>query len=180
MVYKSVILAITFLCTMSLSSCNLRPAYTDKIGGVNSQLAAIELEPIDTIDGAEFYYSLSSLLPKSNVIATKYLLKVRLSNTNFLSVIGKNSDVSRTILSQTVNYRLIDTNTDRELTSGQLRHMTSYSITSTAYGSYIDNERTMEDLSRQSANELLERLVLYFTNQSKKDRAKNEVLPITN
>lgn len=181
MVYKSLLLVvITCLSIISLSSCNLKPIYTDKPDGINAELAAIELEPIDTIDGAEFYYAFYSLLPKSNIIKTKYLLKVKFANSSFLSVIGKNSDVSREITSQIIYYRLINIDNNQEITSGRLKHMTSYSITSTAYTSYIDNERTMEDLSRQAATELLERLILYFTSQLKIDRTENEVLPITN
>lgn len=180
-VYKNVLLVIiTFLCMISLSSCNLKPIYIDKPDGINAELAAIELEPIDTIDGAEFYYAFSNLLPKSNIMKTKYLLKVKLVNGNFLSVIDKNSDISREIMSQIIYYQLINIENNQEITSGSLKHMTSYTITSTPYSSYITNEKTMEDLSKQAATELLERLILYFTNQLKVDRTKNEVVSITN
>ena len=180
-VYNNVLLVImTFLFIIPLSSCNLKPVYMDRPDGINAELSTIELEPIDTVDGAEFYYAFSNLLPKSSILKTKYLLKVRLVNGHFLSVIGKNSDLSREVVSQIIHYRLINIDNNQEITSGSLKHMTSYTITSTPYSSYITNEKTMEDLSKQAATELLERLILYFTNQLKIDRIKNEAVPSTN
>ncbi|WP_375318526.1 hypothetical protein [Candidatus Tisiphia endosymbiont of Oplodontha viridula] len=162
-----------FLCT----SCTLRPVYSNNYSPQElNQLSAIEIEPIDSIGGAEFCYYLSSILPKSTISTTKYLLKVKFTNKSLPLIIQKNSDVLREAVSQTIQYRLIDIITNQPVTSGTFRHITSYSTASSPYHSYIDNEKALEELAKQGAVEILERLILYF----KQNSIKNEVLPITN
>ncbi len=162
MVYKGVFI-VTFLCISLLTACKFKPVYTNNTGSINTYLSAIEVEPIDTVAGAEFYYTLTNLLPKTHMVKAKYLLKVSFSNTTTMEILSKSSDVSRELLSQIVYYKLIDIGSGKVLTSGKFRHMTSYGITSTAYTSYIEHERTEEDLTREAATELLERIILYFT-----------------
>ncbi|WP_341752628.1 MULTISPECIES: hypothetical protein [unclassified Candidatus Tisiphia] len=168
-----VIVTYLFLCT----SCSLRPVYSNKYSLQElSQLSAIEVEPIDSIAGAEFCYYLSSILPKYTTSTIKYLLKVNFTNKILPLIIQKNSDVLRETVSQTIQYRLVDIVTNQHLTSGTFRHVTSYSTASSPYHSYVDNDKALEDLTKQGANEILERLILYF----KQNSIKDEVLPITN
>ncbi|MDR0296821.1 MAG: hypothetical protein LBH67_02470 [Rickettsia sp.] len=165
------IVTYLFLC----SSCSLRPVYSNKYSLQElSQLSTIEVEPIESIEGAEFCYYLSSILPKSTT--TKYLLKVKFTNKNLPFILQKNSDVLREAVSQTIQYSLVDIITNQQVTSGTFRHITSYSTASSPYHSYVDNMKALEDLTKLGADEILGRLILYF----KQNSIKDEVLLITN
>lgn len=157
------IITYLFLCT----SCSLRPVYSNNYSPQElSQLSAIEIEPIDSIGGAEFCYYLSSILPRSTT--TKYLLKVEFTNKNLPLILHKNSDMLRETVHQTIQYKLVDTVTNQEVTSGTFHHRTSYSTAFSPYQSYIDNEKALEYLTKQGADEILERLILYFKQNSRK------------
>ncbi len=153
------IVTYLFLC----SSCSLRPVYSNKYSPQElNQLSAIEIESIDSIEAAEFCYYLSNILPRSTVVTTKYLLKVKFTNKNLPFILQKNSDVLRETVSQTIQYSLVDIITNQEVTSGTFRHITSYSTASSPYHSYVDNMKALEDLTKQGADEILGRLILYF------------------
>ncbi|WP_425363830.1 hypothetical protein [Candidatus Tisiphia endosymbiont of Hybos culiciformis] len=161
----NLLLIVTYLFLST--SCSLRPVYSNKYSLQElNQLSAIEIEPIDSIGGAEFCYYLSSILPRSTTSTTKYLLKVQFTNKSLPLIIQKNSDVLRETVSQTIQYRLVDIVTNQDVTSGTFRHVTSYSTASSPYHSYIENEKALEELTKQGANETLERLILYFKQNS--------------
>lgn len=154
-----IILACLFFCV----SCSLKPVYYNKYNAQGlSQLNTVEVEKIGSIDGAEFLYHLSNILPRDKSIDAKYMLKVEFSNSKLPSVIQKNSDVLWEIINQNVHYRLLDIKTGKEVTSGRFSHTNSYNIDSSVYSSYIASETATEDLTRQAAEEILARLVVYF------------------
>ncbi len=161
MSYKKLILVFSYLCF--LASCNLQPVYSKKYGSqISDQLSAIDIEPLKSIDGAEFEYYLSSILPKIATVKAKYLLKVKFTNVKLPSTIQKNSYVLRETVSQIVEYSLFDIMTGKKINSGKFRHIASYKIFSSPYDSYIEDELALEDLTRQSANGIRDRLILYF------------------
>lgn len=161
MVRLNLLLALAYL--FLFTSCSLQPVYSNKYSTQElSQLSSIEIEPIASIEGAEFCYYLSSILPRSTTATTKYLLKVKFTNKRLPLILQKNSDVLREVISQTVQYRLVDIVTNREVTTGTFSHITSYSTTALPYHSYIDEEVALKDLTKQGAYDILARLILYF------------------
>lgn len=161
MVRSNLLLALAYL--FLFTSCSLKPVYSNKYSMQElSQLSSIEIEPIASIEGAEFCYYLSSILPRSTTATTKYLLKVKFTNKRLPLILQKNSDVLREAISQTVQYRLVDIITNREVTTGTFSHITSYSTAALPYHSYIDEEVALKDLTKQGADDILARLILYF------------------
>ncbi|WP_375331829.1 hypothetical protein [Candidatus Tisiphia endosymbiont of Temnostethus pusillus] len=161
MVRLNLLLALAYL--FLFTSCSLKPVYSNKYSTQElSQLSSIEIEPIASIEGAEFCYYLSSILPRSTTATTKYLLKVKFTNKRLPLILQKNSDVLREAISQTVQYRLVDIVTSQDITSGTFRHVTSYSTAALPYHSYIDEEVALKDLTKQGADDILARLILYF------------------
>lgn len=151
------------VCLCMVASCSLKPVYYSKYNVPElNQLNAIEVEQINSIEGAEFLYHLSNILPKDTSLRAKYLLKISLSTTKLPSVIQKNSDVLWEIINQIVQYRLIDINTGKEVTSGRFSHKTSYNINSLVYSSYVESETANQDLTKQAAEEIIARLIVYF------------------
>ncbi len=154
---KSIIVFIYLLCT----ACSLKPIYNTKYSLEQfTQLSSVTIEPIKSIEGAEFYYYLSSILPKSTM--TRYLLKVQFISKRLPFIFQKNSDVLREKINQTVKYRLVDILTNQQVLVGTFSHITSYSTASLPYHSYIDEEVASKDLIKQGAEEILGRLILYF------------------
>ncbi|BDU60228.1 hypothetical protein FLA4_06380 [Candidatus Rickettsia kotlanii] len=144
-----------------MSSCNLKPVYSKKYSR-NNDLEAIEVEPIRTIEGAEFYHRLTSILPQK--AQAKYLLKVKLIATTMpATTIEKNSNVLRGYINQLVIYKLIDIESQKVLIEEQFYQNTSYNAICTPYATNVERDETGIDLAYQAAEEIRSRLILYFT-----------------
>lgn len=148
------------ICLLLLSSCGFKSVYSDKD---ISQFNSIEIEPILSIAGAELYYQLSNIMPKK--VTAKYLLKIKISYATTPVVIKKDSDVLRDTVNQVIEYSLYDIETNKQLTAGKFKQLSSYNTTFSAYASYIERESALESLTRYAAEELHMRLILYFENQ---------------
>ncbi|MFV9929803.1 MAG: hypothetical protein AB8U82_02575 [Rickettsia endosymbiont of Haemaphysalis japonica] len=143
-----------------MSSCNLKPVYSEKYSR-NNDLEAIAVEPIRTIEGAEFYHRLTSILPQK--AQAKYLLKVKLIATTMPATIEKNSNVLREYINQLVRYKLIDIESQKVLIEEKFYQNTSYNAIFTPYATNIERDKTGIDLVYQAAEEIRSRLILYFT-----------------
>ncbi|WP_392506046.1 hypothetical protein ACE5D9_06600 [Rickettsia sp. 2024-CO-Wats] len=144
-----------------MSSCNLKPVYSEKYSR-NNDLEAIEVEPIQTIEGAEFYHRLTSILPQK--AQAKYLLKVKLIATTMpATTIEKNSNVLRGYINQLVRYKLIDIESQKVLIEEKFYQNTSYNAICTPYATNVERDKTGIDLAYQAAEEIRSRLILYFT-----------------
>lgn len=160
--YKNLLLFIG--CLLISASCNLRPVYNSKQNtGALNKLRAIEIQPINSVEGAEFSYHLTNILPPSEGIKAQYTLKVQFVNQKAPSILQKNSDILREAINQVVSYQLIDLQSNKAVASGKFNHLTSYSMDSAAYSSYMIGEGELELLTKQAAEEILKRLILYFT-----------------
>ncbi|QWB86223.1 hypothetical protein JRD95_00269 [Rickettsia parkeri] len=143
-----------------MSSCNLKPVYSEKYSR-NNDLEAIEVEPIRTIEGAEFYHRLTSILPQK--AQAKYLLKVKLIATTMPATIEKNSNVLREYINQLVRYKLIDIESQKVLIEEKFYQNTSYNAIFTPYATNVERDKTGIDLAYQAAEEIRSRLIVYFT-----------------
>ncbi|WP_017443338.1 hypothetical protein [Rickettsia gravesii] len=143
-----------------MSSCNLKPVYSEKYSR-NNDLETIEVEPIRTIEGAEFYHRLTSILPQK--AQAKYLLKVKLIATTMPATIEKNSNVLRKYINQLVRYKLIDIESQKVLIEEKFYQNTSYNAIFTPYATNVERDETGVDLAYQAAEEIRSRLILYFT-----------------
>jgi hypothetical protein len=150
-----------------LHGCNFVPIYSDKYieTNENNPLRSIEVQPITSIEGAEFCHLLSQLLPLSS--KPKYLLKVQFDNDTLFTVIQKNSNISRQALYQIVKYQLIDIETKKILVSGTVRHMLSYNMLSSAFANYIETNSAVQNLTKHAAEEVRTRLMLYLNKTQK-------------
>jgi hypothetical protein len=146
---------------LCLTSCKLQPVYSEKYLQDNgSNLCAVEIESIPSIAGAELYQYLSELIPYCGV--TKYRLTVNLSYLNSSGIIKRNSDVSREITTQLVQYKLLDMQNQQVVTSGQFNNISSYNTATSPYTTYIESESILETMALQAAEEVRTRLILFF------------------
>ncbi len=145
-----------------MSSCNLKSVYSEKYSR-NNDLEAIKVEPIRTIEGAEFYHHLTRILPQK--AKAKYLLKAELSATTMPATIEKNSNILREDINQLVRYKLLDIESQNILIEETFCQNTSYNAIFTPYATNVERYGTGIDLAYQAAEEIRSRLILYFIRQ---------------
>jgi len=155
-------LFIVFLI-LFVNGCNLKPVYDTKYTNNKTikDLEAIEVEAIKTIEGAEFYHRLTSILPQKT--KAKYLLKAELVAATMPATIEKNSNVLREYINQLVRYKLIDIESNEILIQEKFYQTTSYNAIFTPYATNIEKEETGIDLAYAAAEEIRSRLILYFS-----------------
>lgn len=154
---------IIFLLSFSLYSCGFKSPYKHITIDSSSNLHSIEIEPIESIEGAEFYQHLVNLFPSRQ--KADYILKVQFHCLSSPLIIQKNANIIRQTVNQLVKYKLLDKKTNKELTSGQFKLLSSYNSNSASYTTHMESERTYENLTKLGAEEIRTRLILYFENK---------------
>ncbi len=144
----------------TLSSCGFRPVYSESsnIKGLNN----IEITQVNSVEGAELYHQLSSLLPLTS--DPQYRLIASTHNTSTPLVIQKNSDTFRQSIAQKVQYQLYVLSTGKLVTSGEFVHTSSYNTTTSPYVSYVEESAVRMNLIKQAAEKIRTRLILFFEN----------------
>jgi hypothetical protein len=146
-----------------LSGCSFRPAFSER--ALSPEISAIEIIPIQTVEGAEFTHYLSSIMPTLN--KAKYLLNVSFSHSSQPLIIQKNANILRQNISLEIKYSLIDKNSGKLLTSGKFDNINSYNTTFSPYASHDESCRAFDDLLKKSAYEIRDRIILYFAEEMK-------------
>ena len=149
-------------CLLTLSACGFTPVYSKESITYNP-LYGIEVAPISTPEGAEFYHYLTTLMPSRGNI--KYRLNVSFTYSFSPIAIQKNSDIIRENIIQYIQYKLVDAKTNNVVTGGTFKHMTSYNSSFSPYGSDVEKNFNSTNLTKFSAEEIRRRLILYFTDK---------------
>ena len=169
-IFKNTFYIIVFLLPITLSSCGFQPVYSndkkENEKNVLIYLRQIEVEPINTIEGAEFYDHINNILPANNK-DPKFLLKTSLSYSTEHSIISKSSDVLRENHKLVTNYSLIEKATNKEITSGNFTTISSYSTTFAPYINIVRSSDASLNLAIQAAEEVRSRLILFFVSDTK-------------
>jgi LPS-assembly lipoprotein len=157
---KSIIwIFLTFL----ISGCGFKPLYGKEVNSKSLRyLSQIEISPIQSIEGVEFYNRMSSILPSNT--GSKFLLTVSLTYSSEHGIIQKNSDIIRENLKLHVRYSLISQDTRRTLTSGEFRRISSYSTIFVPYSNTVRSQDSAKNLAASAAEEIRTRLILFFEN----------------
>lgn len=150
------------LISISFSSCSLK-AFYDKDNILVEKLSLIEPDAIDSIYGAEYYDAIMRLLRPGS--ETKYKLITKLTYGKAVAVLQPNSDVIRERIVLKTEYILKDKMTDKEITSGHFTRSLSYSSSFAPYPNTVKDDDTHIILARGAAEEIRNRLMLYFASQ---------------
>lgn len=151
-------------CLLLLTACKLHPVYSIRTNAVQNDLCAIDIESIQSINGAQMYDYLLNLIPKP--CTKKYRLTVKLNYTNSSSVIQKNSDALRHNVNQVVKYKLTQINESITLISGSFNNSSSYSDTTSAYINYNANQNAESAMAKHAAEKIITMLILFFKNHT--------------
>ena len=155
------LLAMTVLL-VSLTSCGFKPVYKSENNDTHKLLAAIEIVPVSTIEGADYYNHLKNILPHSD--KAKYLLDSNLKYTKSYSLIQKNSDPLRELVTIKVTYTLKDRATGKIITSGKFSRISSFNTAFSPYSNLVRQQDTHKNLSIISAEEVRNRIMLFSEN----------------
>lgn len=159
--HSILIVAILFL----LGSCGFKPIYKTTNTKTYELLQKIELAPPSTIEAAEFYNQLKNIIPPA--LNAAYTLESKLQFSQDFSIIQKNSDVLREIITLKVSYTLKEKMTDRIVTSGKFTRLSSYSTSFSTYENLNKNQQIITNLAIVSAEEVRNRIILYIENSKK-------------
>lgn len=158
-------LIMAFLLLLALSGCGFTPIYAKTSHSANSNefLASIDVAPINSITGAEFYNHLLNLFPYSS--DKKYLLKTEIALSKENSVIEETSDVVRATVNLNVNYTLTEKETGKIITAGSFLRLSSFNTTFSPYSNTVLQGQVENNLAMMAAEEVRNRIMLF--NQTK-------------
>jgi hypothetical protein len=146
------------LCLLILSACGFHPIHQSS---AQDSMPEIQINQINSVEGAEFYDHLSSLL--HNTHGARYVLDAKLHHTASPLAITKSSDIVQQSLAQSVTYTLLDQLTGKTI-SGSFMVSGSFNATYSAYATDVEEKNKVMNLARQAAEEMNRRLIIYFIN----------------
>lgn len=153
-------LSLGIFLLLSISGCGFKPLYGNTNLSNSYYLNQIEIQPIESIEGIEFYNRMISILPSK--VGSKFLLNVSLIYSSEHGIIQKNSDIIRENLKLYVRYSLINKDTNKTLTTGEFRRISSYSTIFVPYSNTSKNQDSAKNLATSAAEEIRTRLILFF------------------
>lgn len=142
----------------SLSGCSIGEQNKRQ----NALLAEIEVMPIESIEGVDFYYQTKSLFPPSPASAKKYLLEVVLAFNKSYNIIQPNSDIWRETQNIKVTYKLIEKSTSKVIIGGSFSKMNSYSMNESLYSNIVLKQDSIAALARNAALEIRNRILMHL------------------
>jgi len=149
-----------------ISACGFKPVYKTTDNKTYELLQKIELAPPCTLEGAEFYNQLKNIIPPTSLHAN-YILESKLQFTQDFSIIQRNSDVLREIVTLKVSYTLKEKMTGKTITSGKFTRLSSHNTSFSPYENLNKNQQTLTNLAIISAEEVRNRIILYIENSPK-------------
>jgi len=156
-------LFIIFLL-LSINSCGFSSIYKEHNNPTRSALENVDITMINSVEGADFYHHLQNIMPHGP--AAKYTLTTNCSFIKSISVIQKNSDILRELVTIKVSYELKDKSTGDTITSGQFSRLSSFNTTFSPYSNVVSQQDTQKNLAIMSAEEVRNRIMMFIKNNS--------------
>jgi hypothetical protein len=145
-----------------LSSCGFTPVYKTENNSYRF-LQKIEILPINSLEGSEFFNQLKNIFPPSG--SYDYTLATSLSFSKNFSVIQINSDILREAVTLHVIYTLREKNSDKIIVSGSFSRLSSYNTTFSPYNNEMIEQNIQKNMAIIAAEEVRNRLLLYITHR---------------
>lgn len=155
--FKNIFLVIFIL--FNLSSCNFKPAYSSIDNAVYECLQFIEIEPIESVEGADFYNHLKNILPRTKI--PKYLVTPKFSYSKGFNILKDNADISRETNNIHVSYTIYDSDAQKIVASEKFTRFSSFNTSSLPYSNVVTEQTDKRNLAISAAEELRNRLILF-------------------
>lgn len=166
---KYILLLIALIASiLTLSSCGFRPVYkqyeeSENQNSIFGFLENVYIEPIDSVDGVHYYNHLKNIFPPHKT--PKYKLETEISYEKDYSIIQKNSDVLREFVTILVEYKLIEYETEKIITSNKFSRLISFGTNFSPYSNQINQRDTQKMLAIMAAEEVRDRIILFLENK---------------
>jgi hypothetical protein len=154
-----------FIILFSITSCGFKPIYKASLNPTYDYLQNIEITPISSPEGADYYNHLKNIFPTT--LHAKYKLNTSIVYSKDFSIIQRNSDVTRELVTVLVKYDLIDTESEKVITSDKFSRLTSFSTNFSPYGNHTKQLEVQKALAVMAAEEIRNRLILFIENNIK-------------
>ena len=154
-----------FIILFSITSCGFKPIYKTNLNPTYDYLQAIEITPISSPEGADYYNHLKNIIPTN--LHAKYRLNTSIAYTKNFSIIQRNSDVTREVVTIKVVYSLVETSTGKIITSDDFSRIASFSTNFSPYGNHTKQLEVQKVLAIMAAEEIRNRLILFIENTKK-------------
>lgn len=158
---------VMLLCILlPLTSCGFYPIYAKQDNLIFDLLSNIKIIPLDSSEeGAEYYNHLKNILPLQRH-ESAYQLNTQLCYVKDYHLTKKHySDVFRECIRIKVTYKLIESNEHKIITSGKFIKVLSINSHSLPYSDYVNQQHTRKLLAIMSAEEVRNRIILFFAHQ---------------
>ncbi len=154
---------IIIMLPLMLNACNnLEAVYKNKSDS-HQFLSDINLAPIDSIEGADFYNHLKNILPPQK--SSKYRLTCSIVQAGGFSILHSNSDILRKNITITVSYTLKD-DSGKTIESSSFSRISSYNSSGSPYSTNAQGQAAKTNLTIAAAEEVRSRLILYFKHKN--------------
>jgi LPS-assembly lipoprotein len=153
---------LALACLLALSACGLRPLYQDGSSGrVAQSLRSVEVGPIGGRAGWLVRTALLDRLQRPEGSAARYRLEVELDDQ--ITGFGIRSDDSITRERRTLRarYRLVDAGRGTVLIDATAGSDAGIDVVSSEYATVAAEQTALERLSREVADQIVNRLALY-------------------
>jgi LPS-assembly lipoprotein len=165
---KNYLMSLYFLI---LPACGFTPLY-EQDEQVNQTLNSIYIEPIDGVPGVKLRNAIENDLFKNAVRGrgeTYYSLQVKLTSSE-TSMAIRSDDVATLIkATYTAKIKLKQKSSSKILLEDSFSISTSRNVLSNPYGTIVSQEAGKDRSINLLANDIAERLTIYFKNQNKKN-----------
>ena len=160
---------LTVILAFFVASCGFTPLYGTQNNDVNitSSLQSVRINPLEGRLGQLITNELiEDLYQTSGEQNTKYELFLDVSEE--VNVYGFNQDRSTTRESyaQTINYRLVDIDTQEEVTSGVAIARTSYDVVQSDFSNFSAKQDAVERMVDEISQNITRKLAVFFRNSS--------------
>ncbi len=153
----------------ALGACGFRPLLLQAEGddGVRSQLAAVRVSGLGGRLGQQLQIALEDNLdPTSTGLATRYDLRINLTNTNSALAIQLDNTITRYNLTLTAGFVLRDDASRDVLYQSTVQRVASYNLRRAPFSTLTAKQDAERRAAKEIANDIRTLLALHFQRQA--------------
>jgi LPS-assembly lipoprotein len=163
---------LLFFC-LALTGCGYQPLYGDRASAVTSEdLALIYIAPISDRSGQQLRnFLLEDINSSGQPRRPIYTLTVGLSVVSTGVSLSRDSTTSRTSITATAKYSLIDTTSGKSLFSSTSRGTDAYDVLVSDYGTLASQDDAIMRALREVSSDMRTQIAVYFRGRKEKERS---------
>ena len=160
---------MSFFISILLIGCGFSPVYVKNNTSLfNSELRFVKIDPIPDRVGQQLRNELIKILQSNSAASPiKYNLKTTISISNQGLAIKKSELATRSNLIFTSNFILIEKESQKILTAGKSRIITSYNILDQVYATKVAEQNAQTRAISETSRDIAAKISVFFRYQKK-------------